>query len=70
MTAPRPERGERFLFQERLGAGASGAVHRAYDKQRGATVAVKVLTRVDPASVYRFKGEFRALTGIAHPNLL
>jgi serine/threonine protein kinase len=68
MTAP--ERAERFVFQERLGAGASGSVHRAYDKQRATTVAVKVLAHVDPGSVYRFKGEFRALTGIAHPNLL
>ncbi|HEX5658507.1 MAG TPA: protein kinase, partial [Polyangiales bacterium] len=70
MTAPLSERAERFVFQERLGAGASGSVHRAYDKQRGATVAVKVLAQLDPGSVYRFKAEFRALTGIAHPNLM
>ncbi len=33
-------------------------------------MAVKALAQVDPASVYRFKAEFRALTGITHPNLL
>lgn len=70
MTAAQLERAKRFVFQGRLGAGASGSVYRAYDKQRGATVAVKVLAQLDPGSVYRFKSEFRKLTGIAHPNLL
>jgi len=70
MTSSRLLRSERFTFHERLGAGASGTVHRAFDKQRGATVAVKVLTEVDPSSLYRFKAEFRALTGMVHPNLV
>jgi eukaryotic-like serine/threonine-protein kinase len=70
MSAPHPERSERFSFQERLGEGASGTVHRAYDKQRGTAVAIKVLNQVDPSSLYRFKAEFRALTGMVHPNLV
>lgn len=70
MTTSRRERSDRFTFQERLGVGASGTVHRAFDKQRGTTVAVKVLTEVDPSSLYRFKAEFRALTGMVHPNLV
>ncbi|HVZ37600.1 MAG TPA: serine/threonine-protein kinase, partial [Polyangiaceae bacterium] len=61
---------ERFFFQNRLGAGSSGCVYRAFDKARQATLAVKVLNEVEPASLYRFKGEFRALTGIVHANLV
>ncbi|MEY4509520.1 MAG: hypothetical protein RLZZ450_1642 [Pseudomonadota bacterium] len=70
MTSTRRESSDRFTFQERLGVGATGTVHRAFDKQRGTTVAVKVLTEVDASSLYRFKAEFRALTGMVHPNLV
>ncbi|MET0283473.1 MAG: protein kinase [Polyangiales bacterium] len=70
MSAPLPERNDRFVFEARLGVGASGSVYRAFDRERNATVAVKVLSDLDAASIYRFKSEFRALTGIAHRNLV
>jgi serine/threonine protein kinase len=57
-------------MQRRLGEGASGVVFRAVDNTTGMTVAVKVLTRLDPASLLRFKGEFRSLANISHPNVL
>lgn len=60
----------RFTVQRVLGQGASGAVYQAYDRVREALVAVKVLSRVDPAALFRFKAEFRTLVGLSHPNLL
>jgi serine/threonine protein kinase len=61
---------ERFVFEKQLGEGASGAVYRAYDRVRAATVAVKFLTALDPGSLFRFKSEFRVLANLSHPNLL
>jgi serine/threonine protein kinase len=61
---------ERFTLERCLGEGASGAVYSAVDNTNGMTVAVKVLTRLDPSSLLRFKGEFRSLANISHPNLL
>jgi serine/threonine protein kinase len=68
--APSLRAAERFAFQKLLGKGASGAVYQAYDQTRGATIAVKFLTALDPGSLYRFKSEFRTLANLVHPNLL
>jgi eukaryotic-like serine/threonine-protein kinase len=60
---------QRFEVLERLGAGAFGVVYRAFDRVRQQEVALKTVQRVDPNSIYMFKQEFRALTGVVHPNL-
>ena len=60
----------RFVFEQSLGTGGFGKVYRARDTLRGVTVAVKVLNRVDPSSVFNFKTEFRALTSLVHRNLV
>ncbi len=61
---------DRFQLEEHLGTGTSGEVYRAYDAKLRSRVALKTLHRADPAAIYRFKNEFRALTDVAHPNLV
>ncbi len=61
---------ERFQILRRLGSGGFGAVFSVTDKQTGKRLAIKRLSRVDAASIYRFKQEFRALQGHSHPNLV
>ncbi|MEM9189245.1 MAG: protein kinase [Myxococcota bacterium] len=62
--------GDRFDVRETLGSGSSGTVYRAHDHVRNEEVAVKVLHNLSPASVLRFKREFRSLAELRHPNLL
>src|SRR5512143_2005473 len=61
---------ERFRVLRRLGAGSYGTVYEVFDRERGASVALKVLKQADPAAIYRFKKEFRALADVTHPNLV
>src|SRR5262245_44709275 len=60
----------RFQIVRRLGAGGMGVVFEALDRLRGTRVAVKVLRRISPESLIRFKAEFRALQDLQHPNLV
>ncbi|MFS8069371.1 MAG: serine/threonine-protein kinase, partial [Byssovorax sp.] len=60
----------RFLLRRPLGEGGMGVVHVAFDRERGAEVALKTLTRVDPTGISALKNEFRALADLTHPNLV
>ena len=61
---------DRFEITRVLGEGAFGTVYEAWDRERDSQVALKTLRRVDAAALYRFKREFRSLTGLIHPNLV
>ena len=61
---------ERFELLEQLGSGGNGTVHRARDTALGIEVAIKILARTEGLDVYRFKREFRAFSGVLHPNLV
>ncbi len=61
---------DRFRVQRQLGAGSFGTVYEVFDRERGASVALKALKQADPAAIYRFKREFRALADVTHPNLV
>ena len=61
---------KRFTIVRRLGEGGMGIVYEAFDEERHAPVALKTLNRFDGNALARFKREFRALQGLAHPNLV
>lgn len=64
------ELGNRYRLRSLLGVGGMGAVYRAYDRELGHEVALKVLHRLTPADRHRLKREFRTLANVTHPNLV
>jgi len=60
----------RFTIESILGEGGMGVVYRARDQRRSTSVALKTMTRLEPAALLRFKKEFRALADIAHPSVV
>jgi serine/threonine protein kinase/tetratricopeptide (TPR) repeat protein len=70
-SQPQPDLlGDGFTVRRRLGAGSFGVVYEALDHERGQTVALKVLNHLEPATLYDFKREFRALTNVRHRHLV
>ncbi len=61
---------QRFALIRPLGSGGFGAVYEASDATSDQRVALKELTNISPSTVLRFKQEFRALSGVHHPNLV
>jgi serine/threonine-protein kinase len=62
----------RFELIEELGAGGMGIVYRAYDKEIGEEIALKVLLpdiAVDERTVGRFRNEIKLARRITHKNV-
>jgi len=60
----------RFEVVSTLGQGGMGTVYEAVDHERHLRVALKMLHRLEPKALLRFKGEFRKLQDLHHPNLV
>jgi serine/threonine protein kinase len=61
---------KRFRVLRCIGIGGMGEVYEAVDRAHDTRVAIKVLPTCHPASLLRFKNEFRALRDLEHPNLV
>ena len=61
---------ERFELIRQLGMGGMGVVYEALDRESHEKVALKTLRNVDGTAILLFKQEFRAVSGIHHPNLI
>src|SRR5262249_39387883 len=61
---------DRFEILQKLGSGGYGTVYRARDRKSSVSVALKILHKIDPESLYSFKKEFRSVSGLTHPNLV
>src|SRR5262245_66660356 len=62
--------GQRYQIERRLGEGGHGVVYAALDVARDMPVALKTLRDRGAESLACFKREFRAVQGLAHPNLV
>jgi tetratricopeptide (TPR) repeat protein/TolB-like protein/predicted Ser/Thr protein kinase len=70
---PGSELGPRFRIESVIGQGGMGRVYKAYDKELGRVVALKVLLpelTSDPAATQRFKQELLLASKISHKNIL
>src|SRR5688500_18021471 len=70
VDAPPPHRIGRYVLIERLGAGAMGSVHAAYDPVLARTVAIKLLHDDRGDADLRLLREAQAMARLAHPHVV
>jgi serine/threonine protein kinase len=61
---------KRFKVVRCLGEGGMGVVYEAFDRDRGARVAVKTLRNASAEHLARLKREFRTMQEVQHPSLV
>ena len=59
-----------FILTRVIGNGGMGVVYEAIDLRNAVQVAVKIMRRGDPFSIYQFNEEFTWLSKLNHPNLV
>lgn len=71
-SVPREPRvvGGRFELVSRAGAGGMGEVWRAFDRNTGSDVALKLLLVPDDLTRARFAREAAGLAKVAHPHVV
>jgi serine/threonine protein kinase len=63
--------GDRYELREKLGAGTSGAVWKAFDRSLGRFVAIKLMHQApNPEGVRRFLREAKVATRFRHPDVI
>jgi len=61
----------KFTIQAKLGAGGTARVYKAYDDERGAEVAIKIVPEdLDERTLKRFVAETKILARLSHPNVV
>jgi hypothetical protein len=70
MAAPGVRLLGRFDIESKVGEGGMGQVFRAFDGDRKAHVALKILGELSPRSIAQIKREFRTAAELVHPNLV
>ncbi|MGZ3456575.1 MAG: serine/threonine-protein kinase, partial [Polyangiales bacterium] len=69
-TPEHPVRVGRYDVIGLIRGGGMGTVHDAIDRDHGTRVALKTLHHLAPASLLRFKSEFRSVADLSHPSLV
>ncbi|MBC8072347.1 MAG: serine/threonine protein kinase, partial [Deltaproteobacteria bacterium] len=72
-SSPSLRRGEsvgRYVIVDRIGAGAMGVVHSAYDPDLDRRIALKLLAQASTSGIDRMVREAQAAAKVVHPNVV